>query len=344
MKIVVDIVHPADVLFFLNPIRQWQRWGHQVFVASRRKDVTVSLLDAFSIDHTVVSSAGTNLPGLALELVRRDIAMLRFIRKHKPDVLVGFGGVAISHAGKLLGLPSVSFYDTERAPLQLSLTLPFISHFYVPDSYDGPIARNRTHRFRGTKDLSYFHPDNFAPDKATALTAGLVEGERNYFIRLVGWKANHDIGYAGWDARTLERFVGHLSTLGKVHISSEAPLPASMESLRYRGGEARIHHLLAHCTCYIGESATMAAESALLGVPAVYAATDRRCYTEELAAQGLLITLTQVDYEALCRATAQACVQDRTLIGARLTGFMRDKVNLADYVAETVLRHAREGC
>ena len=84
----------------------------------------------------------------------------------------------------------------------------------------------------------------------------------------------------------------------------------------------------------------MATESVLLGVPAIYATSDRRCYTDDLEALGLLETLTQVDYESLCSATSRVCMQDRTIIEARLDEFMRDKINLADYVAESVLDHA----
>lgn len=338
MKILVDIVHPADVLFFLNPMARWREQGHDIRVASRRKDVTEGLLDAFAVEHQVISVAGTGLPGLGVEMLRRDIALYRLARRFRPHVMVGFGGVAISHVGKILGIPAVSFYDTERAPLQLGLTLPFISHLHVPESYDGPIARNRTSRFAGTKDFSYLHPDNFAPDRAVAVAAGLAAEGRNYFIRLVGWQANHDVGRGGWSAPVLARFVGHLAGQGRVHISSELPLPRDLEQYRYRGPVEAIHHLLACCTCYIGESATMAGEAVLLGVPAIYATPDRRCYTQELAARGLLSTVTRVDYESLCQAVHAAEALDRDLWTQRRAAYVEGKVNLADYVAEAVTR------
>jgi predicted glycosyltransferase len=338
MNILVDIVHPADVLFFLNPIRKWRRAGHAVRVVSRRKDVTGSLLDAFGVEHRIISTAGSNLVTLGLELVRRDVALLRVARQFKPDVMCGFGAVAISHVGKILGVPTVSFYDTERAPLQHRATLPFISHLHVPQSYDGPTAGNRTSRFPGTKDFSYLHPDNFTPDRNLALAAGLVEGAPNYFIRLVGWQANHDLGHAGWNADTIERFISYLSERGRVHISSERSLPEQLEDYRYRGRVEQVHHLLAYCACYIGESATMAGEAVLLGVPAVYAAADRRCYTDELAALGLLWKVPRVDFPSLCRAVGEAGALDRAVLARRLLAYMEGKINLADYVVEAVLQ------
>lgn len=338
MNILVDIVHPADVLFFFNPIRLWRRAGHAVRVVSRHKDVTGSLLDAFGVEHLVISTAGTNLVTLGLELVRRDLALLRVARQFKPDVMCGFGAVAISHVGKILGIPTVSFYDTERAPLQHRATLPFITHLHVPQSYDGPIARNRTSRFPGTKDFSYLHPDNFTPDRNLALAAGLAEGTPNYFIRLVGWQANHDLGHAGWNTDTSKEFVRYLSERGRIHISSELSLPAQLEEYRYRGRVEHVHHLLAHCACYIGESATMAGEAVLLGVPAIYAAADRRCYTDELAALGLLWKVPRVDFPSLCKAVGYAGALDRAALAQRLQAYMEDKVNLADYVVDAVLQ------
>lgn len=343
MKILVDIVHPADVLFFVHPIRMWQRAGHTVYVASRHKDVTVDLLDAMAVSHQSISSAGSNLLTLGLELVRRDMALLGIARQFRPDVMCGFGGVAISHVGKLLGIPSVSFYDTERAPLQHKLTLPFISRLYVPESYDGPTASNRTVRFAGTKDLSYLHPENFVPDRECALRAGLVVGVPNYFIRLVGWQANHDVGLAGWTADTVQCFVAYLAERGAVHISSELPLPPALQAYHYRGAVNEVHHLLAHCRCYIGESATMAGEAVLLGVPAIYATRDRRCYTDELARQGLLWTLAEVDFNSLRQMLAEVEAVDRSELTQRLGTYLQGKVNLAEYVVDAVIREAALG-
>ena len=343
MRVLLDIVHPADVLFFLNPIRRLQQAGHPVCIASRHKDVTTALLDAFELDHQVLSRAGGGIAALALELVRRDVALLRLARGFRPDVMCGFGGVAIAHVGKLLGIPSVSFYDTERAPLQHRLTLPFISHLYVPQSYAGPIARGRTTRFAGTKDCSYFHPQNFSPDRELALSAGLAPGSSNFFLRLVSWQANHDLGYRSWHPATLRQLVRSLATRGRVHVSSETPLPADLQDCAYRGPVHAVHHLLAHCDCYIGESATMAGETVLLGVPAIYATGDRRCYTDDLAARQLLWKVPDVSVDTVRRALADIDTLPAAKWRQRVADYRRGVPNLAEYVVETLCQHARDG-
>ena len=43
-----------------------------------------------------------------------------------------------------------------------------------------------------------------------------------------------------------------------------------------------MHHLMYFADLFIGESASMACESAILGTPAIYVSTSRRGYTDEL--------------------------------------------------------------
>ena len=85
----------------------------------------------------------------------------------------------------------------------------------------------------------------------------------------------------------------------------------------------------------------MAGEAVLLGVPPVYAADDRRCYTDELAAQGLLWKVPRVEYPALCAALHEAEALDRELWSRRLSAYMAGKINLADYVVQAVLGQVR---
>jgi len=343
MRVLIDIVHPADVLFFLNPIKRLQKLGHEICIASRDKDVTEELLDAFQLEYRTISTAGSGLPGLAIELLKRDLALLAMVRDFQPDVMVGFGGIAISHVGKLTGKPSVSFYDTERAPLQHRITLPFLTHMYVPDSYDGPIAKNRTTRSAWTKEFSYLHPDNFTADKTMAVAAGLVPDGRNFFVRMVGWQANHDLGHTGWPESTLRAFINYLAAHGRVHISSESQLPSDLEAYQYSGPIHQVHHLLAYCDCYIGESATMASEAVLLGVPALYATNDRRGYTDYLAAKKLLWKIPSVDIGSLEKAFQLVQNLDRNDWYQRVDQYRSSKINLAQYVVEATLQHGASG-
>ncbi len=339
MRVLFDIIHPAHALFFHHPILTLQRNGDEVAIASRKKkDVTMAVLDRLGHEHRAVTTARSGPLGLLLELGLRDAAVLRMAREFRPDVMVGFGGVAISHAGWLMGIPSLSFYDTEIARLQIAITLPFITEWHVNEAYTGPSPQGREYRFPGPRQLSFFHPHNFKPDRARAIAAGLNPDRDNFLLRIVAWSSNHDIGKKGWASVQLAELAQKLSKRGKVHVSVEGELPAELERYRYRGDVLDLHHLMAHCRAYIGESATMAAEAAVLGVPAIYAIDDYRGFVEQLAGKGLILrsdgTVGDV-LERLDEALARSPEEWRRLRDAAVSQW----TNVSDYVVAAIDRH-----
>jgi predicted glycosyltransferase len=336
MRVLIDIVHPADVLFFRRPMLEFRALGYEQFVASRKKDVTCELLDEFGIVHHPLSAAGEGVFGLGLELVRRSTGMIRAARQFRPDVMLGFGGVAISHVGALLNIPSLAFYDTENATLQAKLTWPFISHLYVPKSYLAPVPEGRTTRLAGVKELSYLHPEHFTPSRQTAIDAGLDPNCENFLIRLVAWRANHDLGKSGWDEAMLRTIIGSLP--GRVHISSEVALPSDLEPLRYRGKFSAIHHLMAYCRLFVGESASMAAEAGVLGVPSIYSAEFRLGYIDELADAGLL---RQVATAETLSAIYQALAQGPEHTIADRDRYIAQSADWGEAVIEAARSHVR---
>ena len=342
MKVLVDIVHPADVLFSRHPLARLMDAGAEVRIASREKDVACALLDEFGLPHEVASKAGKGTVGLARELVLRDAAILRMARCFRPDVMVGFGGVAIAHVGKLTGIPSVSFYAADTASLQTRLTWPFITRLYVPEPYAGPVPEGRTTRFPGVKELSYFHPENFRGDADVARANGWVAGEQNFLLRTVGWGANHDLGKSGWSDEDLSALVEMLSARGTVHISTERALPAHLDRHLYRGERSALHHVMAHCHLYVGESATMAHEAAFLGVPAIYDGADHPGTTRELAAHGMVTALQQPGIGALSVAVEDMLGERRREeVRTARDAYIADRPNLAGYIADAIRDAAR---
>ncbi len=337
MRILVDIVHPADVLFFRHPLAQLLAEGAEIHIASREKDVACDLLDEFGLPHEVASRAGKGTSGLARELLVRDAKLWRMARRFRPDVMVGFGGVAIAHVGKLTGIPSVSFYAADTASLQTRLTWPFITRLYVPEPYAGPVPEGRTTRFPGVKELSYFYPGNFVADPDIARRNGWIEGEENFFLRTVGWGANHDLGKSGWSDEDLSALVEKLSARGNVLISSERVLPSHLDRYLYRGKRSALHHVMAQCRLYAGESATMAHEAAFLGVPAIYDGADHPGTTRELAAHGMLAALRQPGLERLTQTVEEMLTEDRRaqVLAAR-DAYLAERPNLAGYIADAI--------
>lgn len=287
MKVLIDICHPAHFHFFRNPIKRLKEAGHEVLVTSRDKDIAVDLIEAAGWDHIRLCSSATTTAGLLKELVYRNVKLYGLVRKFKPDIMVAIGGIFIAHVGLFTRTPSLVFYDTENARFQNLLTYPFASLVAVPDCYEGWTSRN-TVRYPGFHELSYLGQSYFSPDIRTAHKNGLSQEGDTFLVRVVAWKANHDVGENGWSEELLESVVRFLSNKGKVILSSEEALPERFRSYEYQGDVSELHHVMAFCRLYVGESATMASESVMLGVPAVFVAETSRGYSNQQERLGLL--------------------------------------------------------
>lgn len=337
MKFLFDINHPAHVHFFRNPMAMLLARGHQIMVTSRAKEIALPLLDELGIDHVVLSAQNkSGAWALAGELARRDMALYRVVKQFQPDAMASIGGTFIAHVGAVTGIPSLVFYDTENAKLQNLITYPFAAVVIVPRCYQAWLPK-RHRRYDGYHELSYLHPSRFTPDRALAIQNGLDPESDNFFIRTVSWQANHDLFESGWSEHLLRKLIGYLAGMGRVHVSSETALPEDLAVYQYRGKVSEVHHLMAHCRLYIGESATMASECAVLGVPAIYAATTGRGYTDEQESRyGLTINLRNPDWVSISAATASALRVDAQEWSRRRRHLLDDTIDVAAYVADTL--------
>ena len=338
MRVLIDIGHPAHVHFFRRPAALLRERGCEVFVTSRHKEMATDLLDAFGIPHVPLSAMGTGSAlDLFKELCARDFRLLRIVGSWRPDVMVAIGGIFIAHAGLLGRTRSLVFYDTENATLQNALTYPFASRVIVPRCYAAWTPRRRTLRYPGYHELAYLRPPYFTADRAIALANGLSADRPTYLLRLVAWHASHDLGGRGlsWDA--VRRLCGRLGEAARVLISSEAALPDDLRPYGYAGDPAQIHHVMGHCAGFFGESATMASECAVLGVPSVYAARTGRGYTDEQERRyGLVRNVRKLDPAALDDAVEWLLGFSATDAQARRQRLLDDTCDVADFVVQAI--------
>lgn len=269
MRVLFDVTHPADVHLFRHVIRLLQANGHQIHVASRCKEVTTDLLGALSIPHTCISKLSGGMVSMGIELLQRYARLAVLCRRFRPDVLVARIGLSIGLTGALLRIPRVVIEDTEHAKLQLALSMPFATRICTGTGYlksYGP----RQARFRGYPVMAYLAPQYFQPACEPLRQACLDPDEPCIVLRLVSWQAFHDRGLRGTSNDTILDSIRRLSRFGRVLISSERQLPASLEPYRCPLPPKDIHHLLARARIFVGEGGTMAAEAAVLGTPSVF--------------------------------------------------------------------------
>lgn len=339
-NILIDISHPAHVHFFLNPIKIWKGTGCNIFITSRKKEIATDLLDALNIPHQVISSLSKGgVVNMGKELISRNFSLLKVISQVKPDIMVAIGGVSIAHTGFLRRIPSLVFYDTENAHLQNLITYPFCSLVAVPECYNAWLPPWHL-RYPGYHELSYLHPEIFTPDLKTAIDCGLDPNRRNFLIRTVSWQASHDITEHGWTPNLLAKTVHFLAEQGNVMISAEGALPEELQPYAYKGAPEKIHHLMAHLTMFVGESATMASECAVLGIPSIYAANTGRGYTDEQEKKyGLVVNVKELSWKQLEEAMTSLIALPANIKQTMHTKLLSDKINVANFVADLVLQY-----
>jgi len=270
MKLLAEFSHPAQVHKFKFVFRNLIAKGHQVLILARDKDVMLALLKAEKLPFKCISRAKTTLPGMALELISREIRTLKTALFYKPDIMLSAHSVAITHVGKLLRIPVVLHDDTEHASLQQKLYMPFADHIITSSAYMNDLGTKQI-RINSIEPLMYLHPTYFSPDKSRLSKYGLSDQTPYAVLRLVSWNAAHDLGQSSPLAGQCGQLIAHLKTKGikKFILSTEEPDSLTDDNDVLTIDPEDLHHILAFASLCISEGGSVAIESAALGTPTI---------------------------------------------------------------------------
>ena len=278
MNILVDIGHPADVHFFKNFLWEMQKKGHELFINTVSKDVTIDLLEEYNFRYELYGKRSATFLGHALEVAKRDFQIYKLQKKYNIDIIVGVADMFGAHVSKLTKAKSIIFTDTEHAKIINSLTFPFSDVVCTPSCFRKDLGKKQI-RYDGYHELAYLHPNYFTPNPAVLDEIGLGKDDTFIIMRFVSWTASHDVGQHGIRDKTA--LVRELERYGQVFITSEGRLDAGLEEYKIKVAPEKMHDLLYYASLYVGEGATMASEAAVLGTHAVYVNTLRLGYTDE---------------------------------------------------------------
>lgn len=269
MKILFHLGHPAHFHLFKNVIRSVEAKGHQAQILIKKKDVLEDLLkeSGFSYSNILPHGRKNSKTGIALGQLKQDFKLFQYAIKNKPDIMAGTS-VAISHVGKLLGIPAINVNedDAEVVPLYARLAYPWANQIVAPECCSVGKWIKKKVSYNSYHELAYLHPDTFNPDREVVKKYFPVDN--NYFIiRFAQLNAHHDEGIKGINLKVAEKMIDILRPHGKVYITSERALESELEPYRIKINPSDMHHVMAFAQLYIGDSQTMAAEAGVLGIP-----------------------------------------------------------------------------
>lgn len=340
-RILIDLTHPAHLHFFRNFASRLESEGHLVKLTGRNKDIFVDLANVYNLDVEVFGTARRGLTNLAREMVYRQWRLLRIILNYRPHAIFAIAGTYVALPAKLCRIPTYIFSDTEHATISNRLAFPFATCTFIPQCYNRPV-RWKHERYAGYHELAYLHPHYFTASKRVLTELGIEHNEVFSLLRFVSWGSGHDIGASGMTDEGKMRAVETLSRYGRVYITSEAPLPDALEPYQLSINVSRIHDLMAHAALVFGESATMASEGAVLGVPSIFIDPTGRGYTDEQQRKyGLVFNFRPTEQEqAIAKAEQILANNHRSTWQERRLRLLDDKIDVNELLYDLALgRH-----
>jgi len=279
MRIIVDLVHPADVNFYKNAIKIIQSRGDEIILTVRSRGILVSILEReLNIPINII---GRHYPSLITKVfgtLKRDIDLLSFMINTKADISTSFSPHPC-RASKLLGLPSIIFDDDYIYRLTFNLQKLFATRLIIPDLI--PAYGHNIFKYSGFKELAYLHPKYFNGNINTLDEYGLKKQEYIFIREIAG--VSLDYKNAVTD---LVRITEELAREGlKIVLSLEDKSRKRLfcnDCIILEEPVGDIYSLLKYSALTISGGDTMAREATLLGTPSIYTGGRRLPVDEEL--------------------------------------------------------------
>ncbi len=289
MNILFVTGHPAQVHNFRNVRAELIKDGHNVFWLTTPKDIATNLLDQYQIPYARLMKANSSFISRVKTMVHNTLLVIRTLRKNKIDVCITRTDPYTAIAAWLCRVPNIMLQDTEHAAIS-KLQGPFArfgTAYLEPECFSVHVRPDEM-RWPGNVELFYLHPKRFTPKPVWDLLR-VEPNTRFAIVRFVKWDAFHDTQLVGGFTLDQKReLITRLSKHLRVFISSESELPPDLESYRIHIPIERMHDVQAAAALFVGESATMASESVVLGTLAIYIDEVGRGYTDEEAREDLL--------------------------------------------------------
>ncbi|MBK6912289.1 MAG: DUF354 domain-containing protein [Ignavibacteriales bacterium] len=273
-KICFHLAHPAHYHLFKNIIKALQV-DNNVLITYNDKDVLKYLLEndrEYNFKFVKIDSLrkSNSILSLSSEFVQKEFGLYKVLKKERPDLIVGTS-IIIAHIGKLLGIKSIIVNEDDFDVVYNSVRIgyPFANNILSPACCRTLHFESKSITYSGYHELAYLTPEFFQPNLNNIIELTSNNVSKYFIIRFSALAAHHDVGKSGISSEIAEKIISLLSQYGRVYISSEKDLPKRFAKYRISIDPLKIHDALNFSFLYIGDSQTMAAEAAVLGVPSI---------------------------------------------------------------------------
>lgn len=299
MKILVDMVHLADVNFYKNALNE----------LNKNHDITIVVLNRGNLPKVIkreyegfkIVLVGKHYKGKAgkiLGLIQRSFGFLKLYLQDRPDVVTSFGfypGVV----AKPMGIPAVLFHDDYEYQFIFNMCRRFATDFFIPDSIRTKLPKellsanngksSKIKFYNGFKETAYLK--DFQPDPNCLKRHDLV-GKPFVFCRDIDAIS---LNYDDYELIDLAPAFQKLKDLGYTILYYPEKDHDRYDHLcrKMLGGIPDIMSLQYYASLTISSGDTIARESALVGTPVIYIGGRQMAVNLPLEEMGLIFSTEQ---------------------------------------------------
>lgn len=289
MNIFIDTGHPVHIHFYYPIAKKLENDGHSVLFTIREKECSLKIAQSYNLNYISKGKGSYSIYLKPFYLIRSICRLYSAAKTFNPDIFLSFASPYVGFISCLMHKPHIVFDDTEPDPLVQRIYRIFSSTIITPSCFQKDFGKNHI-KINSYKELSYLRTDYFEKNSRFKERLGFSEEEEYILIRLVNHGALHDMFSKKWNLKNKFDFIKSLSLNYNIVISSEIELPDELKKHQYKLSVTDFHQAIANAKIVIGESATVATESAVLGVLSIYIDYNTRGYINEIEEAYGLIT------------------------------------------------------
>jgi len=269
LNILFELRHPRHYYQFKAIYDILKERGHLVKIIATERTLLIDILKEENEDFILLKH--TTSGSIVLKLLSYFISFNQFVKsvkKYNIDLLVSKASMSSCFL-KLIkpNLRAVIFPDSEDIWLTNNFVRYFSDLIILPNIFPLKWSTKKVVRVNGTCENCYLDPKYFHPQKLNPLDYGYDEGAKFVFFRFVAWKAHHDRGQYGFSINERKEIVDLFIKYGYTPLISFEDKPdAELKQYINRFPQNEIRSVLTLCDYFVGDSQSMSAEAALLGV------------------------------------------------------------------------------
>ena len=269
MNILFELRHPRHYYQFKAIYDILKERGHLVKIIATERTLLIDILRESKEEFILLKH--TKSGSIALKLLSYFIyfnIVVKTVKEYNINLLISKASISSCFLKVIKpNLESVIFPDSEDVWLTNNYVRFFSDLIILPSIFPLKWSPQKVLRIKGTCENCYLDPKYFQPKKIIPSEYGYQEGSKFVFFRFVAWKAHHDKGQYGFSKSERKDIVKLFIQYDYIPLISFEDKPdEDLEQYINRFPKNEIRSVLTLCDYFVGDSQSMAAEAALLGV------------------------------------------------------------------------------